>query len=54
MLAGKASGKLQTGRYLKYEGDPHNKLLCTFMNLFGVPSTGFGEAMFPGTLSGLV
>jgi hypothetical protein len=54
VLAGKASGKLQTGRYLKYEGDPHNKLLCTFMNLFGVPSTGFGEAMFPGTLSGLV
>lgn len=54
VLAGKASGKLQTGRYLNYEGDPHNKLLCSFMNLFGVPSTGFGEAMFPGTLSGLV
>lgn len=54
VLAGKASGKLQTGRYLNYKGDPHNKLLCTFMNLFGVPSTGFGEAMFPGTLSGLV
>jgi hypothetical protein len=54
VLAGKASGKLQTGRYLNYKGDPHNKLLATFLNLYGVPATGFGEPMFPGTLSGLV
>jgi hypothetical protein len=54
LLAGKASGKLQTGRYLEYKGDPHNRLLTTFLNVFGVPATGFGEPDFPGTLTGLV
>lgn len=54
VLAGRASGKLQTGRYLNYKGDPHNKLLATFLNIFGVPVTSFGESMFPGTLTGLV
>jgi hypothetical protein len=54
VLAGKASGKLQTGRYLKYDAQPHNQLLCSFLNLFDIPSTGFGEPDFPGTLAGLV
>lgn len=54
VLAGKASGKLKTGRFLEYTGQPHNQLLTTFLNIFGVPATGFGEAMFPGTLTGLV
>jgi hypothetical protein len=54
LLAGKAGGKLQTGRYLNYKGDPHNKLYATFLNMFGVPAESFGEAMFPGKLSGLV
>jgi hypothetical protein len=53
VLAGKAQGKVPTGRYLKYNGDPHNKLLATFMNVFGVNVTGFGEAMYPGVLSGI-
>jgi len=53
VLAGKAQGKVATGRYLKYQGDPHNKLLATFMNIFGVNVSGFGEAMFPGVLSGI-
>jgi hypothetical protein len=53
VLAGKAQGKVPTGRYLKYNGDPHNKLLATFMNIFGVNVTGFGEAMYPGVLAGI-
>lgn len=53
VLAGKAQGKVPTGRYLKYKGDPHNKLLATFMNIFGVNVNGFGEAMFPGVLPGI-
>jgi len=53
LLAGKAGGKLQTGRFLQMHGEPHNRLLTSFLNVFGVPATGFGEAMFPGTLSGV-
>jgi len=54
VLAGKAGGQLTTGRYLKYEGEAHNLLLASFLNMFGIPSTGFGEPDFPGTLVGLV
>ena len=54
VLAGKAQGKVPTGRYLKYQGDPHNKLLATFLNIFGIAADSFGEAMYPGTLSGIV
>lgn len=55
VLAGKAGGQLTTGRLLHYrQGEPHNKLYTTFLNMFGVPADGFGEPDFPGTLSGLV
>ena len=54
VLAGKASGKLPTGRFLQYNGEPHNRLLTSFLNMFGVAANSFGEAQFPGTLSGLV
>lgn len=54
VLAGKASGKLKTGRYLQYKGNPHNQLLTSFLNMYDVPATGFGEKDFPGTLPGLV
>jgi hypothetical protein len=53
VLAGKAQGKVPTGRYLKYQGEPHNKLLATFMNIFGVEVPSFGESMYPGVLSGI-
>ncbi len=53
LLAGKASGKLKTGRFLQYQGNPHNQLHTSFLNLFGVPATGFGEKDYPGSLSGL-
>jgi len=54
VIAGSAQGQLTTGRYLKYNGEPHNQLLTSFLNLFGIPATGFGEPDFPGTLAGLV
>ena len=54
LLAGKAGGQLQTGRYLTYQGEPHNKLYTTFLNMFGVEAQGFGEADYPGALTGLV
>ena len=54
LLAGKAGGQLSTGRFLEYMGNPHNELYASFLNMLGVPSTGFGEPDFPGTLSGLV
>ena len=54
VLAGKASGKLKTGRYLQYKGNPHNQLLTSFLNMYDVPAKGFGEPDYPGTLPGLV
>jgi hypothetical protein len=53
VMAGKASGKLKTGRFLQYHGEPHNRLLTSFLNVFGVAATGFGEPDFPGTLAGV-
>jgi hypothetical protein len=54
VLAGRAGGQLQTGRFLQYEGEPHNLLLASFMEMFGIPTEVFGEATFPGKLTGLV
>jgi hypothetical protein len=54
LLAGKAGGQLTTGRYLKYNATPHNKLFTTFLNMFGEPATGFGEKDYPGAITGLV
>jgi hypothetical protein len=52
LVAGKAGGKLKTGRYLKYNGAPHNQLLASFLNIYGVEAQGFGEPDYSGTLSG--
>jgi hypothetical protein len=54
VIAGQAGGQLTTGRYLKYNGEPHNKLYASFLNMFGDPANGFGEPDYPGTLSGFV
>jgi hypothetical protein len=54
LLAGRAGGQLESGRFLRYEGTPHNQLYASFLNLFGVSADGFGEPDFPGTLAGLV
>jgi hypothetical protein len=55
ILAGKAGGKLTTKRWLKVPSQPHNNLLVSILNLFGVEDTRFGHANYcTGPLSGLV
>lgn len=53
VLAGKAGGQLSTGRVIRYQNEPHNKLYTTFLNMFGVEATEFGDD-FAGSLTGLV
>jgi hypothetical protein len=44
VLAGSAGGALRTGRFLEYSGDvPHNNLLLSILNTFGLPDTTFGR-----------
>jgi hypothetical protein len=53
VLAGKAGGSLQTGRYLHIE-DAHNNLLVSVMNMMGVEGNTFGDPKFcTGPLKGL-
>lgn len=55
ILAGKAGGQLRTGRWLKVPSQPHNNLLVSILNTFGLPNTTFGHPEFcTGALSGLV
>jgi hypothetical protein len=55
LLAGKAGGKLKTQRWLKVQSQPHNNLLVSILNLFGLPDTKFGHPDFcTGALAGLV
>jgi hypothetical protein len=55
VLAGGAGGRLRTGRYLRYQGEvPHNNLLVSLANIFGVGITRFGRPEWcTGPLSGL-
>lgn len=53
LLAG-GGGGLQGGRALAYQGQSHNDLLVSILNLFGDPRTTFGDARFcSGALSGV-
>ncbi len=55
ILAGKAGGKLATQRHLKVPSQPHNNLLVSIMNLFGLPEQKFGHPDYcTGPLAGLV
>ena len=54
LLAGGAG--MRTGRWLKYGGLPHNRLLVSLFNVFGDTRTSFGDSRFadgalPSTLS---
>jgi hypothetical protein len=54
ILAGKAQGKLKTGRWIKIKPQPHNNLLVTLLNIFGGTDTKFGDPDFnTGALTGL-
>jgi hypothetical protein len=54
LLFGRAGGAFSPGRYLQYDGVPHNKLLVSLMNAMGVPGQSFGEpSLNDGPLVGL-
>ena len=53
VLAGGGNGAIRTGRYVQYNGEPHNRLYASLLNMYGVPTTSFGDPAFGGTLTGL-
>jgi hypothetical protein len=55
VLAGGAGGRVPTGRWLEVASQPHNALLVSILNLFGVEAQAFGHADYTsGPLAGLV
>jgi hypothetical protein len=53
LLAG-GGGGLRTGRWLRFNGLPHNNMLVSILNLFGDPRTTFGDPKHcTGPLTGL-
>ena len=56
VLAGKAGGALQTGRFLNFDGDvPHNNLLLSLTHAMGLDDTSFGNPDWcTGPLTGLL
>jgi Protein of unknown function (DUF1552) len=56
VLAGRAGGKLRTGRFLAMPGNvPHNNLLVSLLNAMDIPATRFGKPEWcTGPLAGLV
>lgn len=55
VLAGGAGGALRTGRYLRYPGQAHNRLLVSVCQLMGLNNPTFGDpAAGTGTLEGLI
>jgi hypothetical protein len=53
LLAGNVGGQLETGRYLQYDGTPHNHLLAKFFDFYGLDVPSFGEADYAGKITGL-
>lgn len=55
VLAGSAGGALKTGRWLTYEGGPHNDLLLSLLRVYGISDSTFGRPEWcTGPLSGLL
>jgi hypothetical protein len=54
ILAGKAGGYLKTGRYLNFNGAPHQKLLVSVCQAMGLTNPTFGDPSHgTGPLDGL-
>ncbi len=54
VMAGDLGGHFRTGRYLAYDHQPHNNLLVSLQNAFGIESQTFGDPAFcTGPLAGL-
>jgi hypothetical protein len=55
LLAGGAGGRLAGGRYLRFDGRPHNDLLVSVLNALGLDDQTFGDERFcNGPLPGLL
>ncbi len=55
MLINGSKGPFRTGRYLKFNGLPHNNLLVSLENAFNIQSATFGDPKYcTGPLTGLV
>jgi hypothetical protein len=46
VVAGGASGRIRTGQYLAFEGEPHNNLLLGLLHAFGFEDSSFGHPDF--------
>lgn len=54
VLIGNAGGALKSGRFLRYQSLPHNNLLLTIANAYGLGMQKFGKPNYcTGTLAGL-
>jgi hypothetical protein len=54
VLAGGAAGQVPMGRWLRVPSQPHNALLVSLLNVFGVETQTFGHPNFTdGPLTGL-
>jgi hypothetical protein len=54
VLAGDLGGQFRSGRYLAYDHKPHNDLLVSLQNAFGIESQTFGDPAYcTGPLAGL-
>ena len=54
-MGGSAGGHFRTGRYLQFNGVPHNNLFVSLQQAYGVNSNTFGNPNFcTGPLTGLV
>jgi hypothetical protein len=55
MLAGGDGTNLRNGRWVRHNGEPHNKLLTALCNLYGDDRTSFGDSRLDSSaLTGLV
>ncbi|GAB4567024.1 MAG: hypothetical protein Tsb0020_19230 [Haliangiales bacterium] len=55
VLAGQACGKLETGRYLRFDGAPHTQLLVSICHAMGLDNGTFGDPSYgTGPLPGLL
>ena len=55
ILAGGGNGAFRTGRYLDFQGAPHQKLLVSICNAMGVMNDSFGKTDYgTGPLPGLL
>jgi hypothetical protein len=54
ILAGGLGGQFRTHRSIQFQGQPHNNLLVSILNMFGLPDTTFGHQNYcTGALTGL-